>query len=84
MEPFEQVFNATLQDTLEQVLANLSHREKQIIKLRFGLTGDGPRTLQETGKVLGITRERVRQIQEKAMQKLRNHKSVQQLRDIFD
>ena len=84
MEPFEQVFNATLQDTLEQVLTNLSHREKQIIKLRFGLTGDGPRTLQETGKVLGITRERVRQIQEKAMQKLRNHKSVQQLRDIFD
>ena len=84
MEPFEQVFNATLQDTLEQVLTNLSHREKQIIKLRFGLTGDGPRTLQETGKVLGIARERVRQIQEKAMQKLRNHKSVQQLRDIFD
>jgi RNA polymerase primary sigma factor len=84
MEPFEQVFNATLQDTLEQVLANLSRREKQIIKLRFGLTGDGPRTLQETGKVLGITRERVRQIQEKAMQKLRNHKSVQRLRDICD
>lgn len=84
IEPFEQVFHVTLQDTLEQVLTNLSNREKQIIRLRFGLTGDGPRTLQETGKILGITRERVRQIQEKAMQKLRNHKSVQQLRDIFD
>lgn len=82
-EPFELVFNMTLQDTLESVLSNLSEREMRIIKLRFGLAGDGPCTLQETGKILGITRERVRQIQEKAIQKLRNLKLIQDLKDIL-
>jgi RNA polymerase primary sigma factor len=71
-EPFEIVFTATLQDTLETVLLNLTDREKKIIELRYGLTGEGPLTLEETGKILGITRERVRQIQEKAVTKLRN------------
>jgi RNA polymerase primary sigma factor len=71
-EPFEVVFTATLQDTLENVLKNLTDREKKIIELRYGLTGEGPLTLEETGKILGITRERVRQIQEKAVAKLRN------------
>jgi RNA polymerase primary sigma factor len=71
-EPFEVVFTATLQDTLETVLLNLTDREKKIIELRYGLTGEGPLTLEETGKILGITRERVRQIQEKAVTKLRN------------
>jgi RNA polymerase primary sigma factor len=76
VEPFEEVFSMTLQDTLGDVLKNLSQREITIIKLRFGLNGEGPRTLEETGKLLGITRERVRQIQEKAIQKL---KELQQL-----
>jgi RNA polymerase primary sigma factor len=75
-EPFEEVFSMTLQDTLADVLKNLSQREITIIKLRYGLNGEGPRTLEETGKLLGITRERVRQIQEKAIQKL---KELQQL-----
>jgi len=70
-EPFEEVFSMTLQDTLGDVLKNLSQREITIIQLRFGLNGEGPRTLEETGKLLGITRERVRQIQEKAIQKLK-------------
>lgn len=70
-EPFEEVFSMTLQDTLGDVLKNLSEREITIIKLRYGLNGEGPRTLEETGKFLGITRERVRQIQEKAIQKLK-------------
>ena len=82
-EPFEYVFNSALQDTFSEVLEDLSNREKDVIKLRFGLEGDGARTLHETGKILGITRERVRQIQEKAIQKLRNHKSVLDLKDIF-
>lgn len=81
--PFEQVYNSSLQETFLRVLEELSLREKQVIKLRFGLEGDGARTLHETGKVLGITRERVRQIQEKAIQKLRNHKSVIDLRELF-
>lgn len=71
-EPFEAVFHVTLQETLNQVLKQLSEREKRIIELRFGLGGEGPFTLEETGKHLGITRERVRQIQDKAMKKLRN------------
>jgi RNA polymerase primary sigma factor len=71
VEPFEEVFSMTLQDTLAGVLKNLSQREITIIQLRFGLNGEGPRTLEETGKLLGITRERVRQIQEKAIQKLK-------------
>ena len=70
-EPFEEVFSATLQETIRNVLTNLSTREMKIIQLRFGLGGEGPRTLEETGKLLGITRERVRQIQEKALGKLK-------------
>ncbi|MDR1932249.1 MAG: sigma-70 family RNA polymerase sigma factor [Spirochaetales bacterium] len=76
-EPFEEVFQMTLQSTLEKVLRQLSDREKKIIQLRFGLDGEGPFTLEETGKMLGITRERVRQIQEKAMSKLRTITRIQ-------
>jgi RNA polymerase primary sigma factor len=70
-DPFEQAFVLALQDTLQQVLHRLKRREARIIRLRFGLNGEGPYSLEETGRLLGITRERVRQIQEKAMAKLR-------------
>jgi len=83
VEPFEEVFSMTLQDTLGNVLKNLSQREITIIKLRFGLNGEGPRTLEETGKLLGITRERVRQIQEKAIQKLKELKELSEYRGSF-
>jgi RNA polymerase primary sigma factor len=82
-EPFELVFSMTLQETLGQVLSNLSEREVKIIQLRFGLTGEGPLTLEETGKLLGITRERVRQIQEKAIFKLRNLKLLNEYNEYF-
>jgi RNA polymerase primary sigma factor len=81
VEPFEEVFSMTLQDTLGDVLKNLSEREITIIKLRYGLNGEGPRTLEETGKLLGITRERVRQIQEKAIQKLRDLQELSEYKD---
>jgi RNA polymerase primary sigma factor len=74
--PFETAFQLALQDTLMKVLENLSEREMRIIQLRFGLAGEGPYTLEETGKFLGITRERVRQIQEKALEKLRDYSSI--------
>lgn len=77
IEPFELVFTATLQETMEDVLSQLSEREMKIIKLRFGLTSHGPLTLEETGRMLGITRERVRQIQSKAIHKLRGHKILE-------
>lgn len=78
-EPFELVFTATLQETMETVLSQLSEREMKIIKLRFGLTDKGPLTLEETGKLLGITRERVRQIQGKALSKLREKEILEAL-----
>ena len=80
-EPFETVFNLTLQDTLQRVLLKLSKREMRIIKLRFGLDCEGPHSLEETGRLLGITRERVRQIQEKAISKLKNYEQLLELRD---
>jgi RNA polymerase primary sigma factor len=70
----------TLQETMEDILSQLSEREMKIIQLRFGLTGEGPLTLEETGKLLGITRERVRQIQEKATWKLRNLRELNELK----
>ena len=80
-EPFEMVFSMTLQETMNDILSQLSEREMKIIQLRFGLAGEGPLTLEETGKLLGITRERVRQIQEKATFKLRNYQELCELKN---
>jgi RNA polymerase primary sigma factor len=80
-EPFELVFSMTLQETMGNILSQLSEREMRIIQLRFGLAGEGPLTLEETGKLLGITRERVRQIQEKATFKLRSLKQLHELKE---
>jgi RNA polymerase primary sigma factor len=78
-KPFEHAFSLALQDTLAMVLDKLSEREMRIIKLRFGLDGEGPFTLEETGKILGITRERVRQIQERAIVKLKQLRVTSEL-----
>ncbi len=82
VEPFEEVFCMTMQDTLDTVLQSLNQREITIITLRFGLNGEGPLTLEETGKLLGITRERVRQIQEKAIQKLKDLRRLDEYHEI--
>ncbi|MCL2472855.1 MAG: RNA polymerase sigma factor RpoD/SigA, partial [Treponema sp.] len=68
------------QETINDILSGLSEREIKIIQLRFGLTGEGPLTLEETGKLLGITRERVRQIQEKATFKLKGLRELIELK----
>jgi RNA polymerase primary sigma factor len=73
-----------LRDQLRSVLATLSEREAGIIGLRFGLTGARPRTLDEVGVVYGVTRERIRQIESKAMYKLRQPARAQLLRDYLD
>lgn len=83
VEPFEEVFSMTLQDTLGNVLKNLNQREITIITLRYGLNGEGPLTLEETGKLLGITRERVRQIQEKAIQKLKDLQQLSEYQEVM-
>jgi len=80
-QPFETAFHVALHETIENVLHQLTEREMKIIQLRYGLMGEGPCTLQETGSLLGITRERVRQIQEKAIAKLRNLNEIADLHD---
>ena len=83
-KPFESAFAIALQDTLAMVLDKLSEREMRIIKLRFGLDGEGPFTLEETGKILGITRERVRQIQERALVKLKALRASSELETFIE
>jgi RNA polymerase primary sigma factor len=60
-----------LREHLNAVLATLSPREAGVVRLRFGLTGGQPRTLDQIGKIYGVTRERIRQIESKTMVKLR-------------
>lgn len=76
MDPYSEAFGTTMKEILDCVLKGLSERETTILKLRYGLSGESIHTLEETGKVLGITRERVRQIQERALEKLRANKAL--------
>lgn len=82
-EPFEETFQNSLKDILMKTLSELSNREQRVIELRFGLSGESPLTLEEIGKRLGITRERVRQIQNKAILRLRDLAPIQELRENF-
>ena len=77
------VFRMSLQETLSQILQKLTDRERRIIQLRYGLAGEGPYTLEETGRLLGITRERVRQIQERALSKMRNFRAINELCEMY-
>jgi RNA polymerase primary sigma factor len=69
---------------IEEVLYTLSNREKEVIKLRFGLTDGYQRTLEEVGSQFNVTRERVRQIEAKALKKLRHPVRSQELRGFVD
>ena len=73
-----------LRNQLQSVLATLSDREAGIVRLRFGLTDGQPRTLEEVSRVYGITRERIRQIENKTMAKLRHPSRAESLRDYLD
>ena len=69
--PFEQLSDKSLQMDVSQMISDLDSREAEIIRLRFGLEGDTPLTLEEVGEMFGITRERVRQLQNMALSKMR-------------
>jgi RNA polymerase primary sigma factor len=70
--PDEQTFEKALTESIEEALATLKERESRILRLYFGLDGREPMTLEEIGALLGITRERVRQVKEKALSRLRH------------
>jgi RNA polymerase primary sigma factor len=72
MTPDEITFEKALTESIEEALAALKERESRILRLYFGLDGAEPMTLEEIGALLGITRERVRQIKEKALSRLRH------------
>ncbi|HEX5383767.1 MAG TPA: RNA polymerase sigma factor [Propionibacteriaceae bacterium] len=82
--PADAVSFTLLQEQLHDVLDTLSEREAGVVSMRFGLTDGQPKTLDEIGKVYGVTRERIRQIESKTMSKLRHPSRSQVLRDYLD
>ena len=82
--PSDSAMHGILKEKIDGVLKTLTYREREIIKLRYGL-GDGySYTLEETGRIFKITRERIRQIESKALGKLKNHARSQHLRGFID
>ncbi len=84
IQPGEAVSFTLLQEQLHSVLDTLSEREAGVVSMRFGLTDGQPKTLDEIGKVYGVTRERIRQIESKTMSKLRHPSRSEVLRDYLD
>jgi len=81
LSPEEFATNEMLKDEISQVLETLTEREEKVIRLRFGLEDGKPRTLEEVGQMFGVTRERIRQIEAKALRKLRHPSRSRKLRD---
>ena len=79
--PEEFATNEMLKDEISEVLLTLTEREEKVIRLRFGLEDGKPRTLEEVGQMFGVTRERIRQIEAKALRKLRHPSRSRKLRD---
>ncbi|WP_455034608.1 RNA polymerase sigma factor RpoD [Lachnoanaerobaculum gingivalis] len=82
--PVNFAMDVLLHDQLIEVIKSLTEREQKVILLRFGLEDGKPRTLEEVGKVFGITRERIRQIEAKALRKLRNPSRTKRLKDFLE
>jgi len=82
--PVSQAAKQLLKDHLDEVLATLSDREARVLKLRFGLEGAKQMTLEEVGKVFGVTRERIRQIEAKALRKLKHPSRRKKLQDYLE
>lgn len=82
--PVNFAMDVLLHDQLMEVIKSLTEREQKVIILRFGLEDGKPRTLEEVGKVFGITRERIRQIEAKSLRKLRNPSRSKRLKDFLE
>ncbi len=82
-QPSEEASYTLLREQLEEVLATLTPREEQVVRMRFGLLDGKPHTLEEVGKEFDVTRERIRQIESKALRKLRHPSRSKKLRDFL-
>ncbi|WP_346011030.1 RNA polymerase sigma factor [Streptomyces sp. SID5606] len=82
--PVESAAFLLLRQHLEAVLSTLGERERKVVQLRYGLDDGRPRTLEEIGRIFGVTRERIRQIESKTLNKLRDHAYADQLRGYLD
>jgi RNA polymerase primary sigma factor len=82
--PVESAAFMLLRQHLEAVLSTLGERERKVVQLRYGLVDGRPRTLEEIGRLFGVTRERIRQIESKTLNKLRDHAFADQLRGYLD
>ncbi|MFG2374645.1 RNA polymerase sigma factor [Streptomyces sp. NPDC048504] len=82
--PVESAAFILLRQHLEAVLSTLGERERKVVQLRYGLADGRPRTLEEIGRIFGVTRERIRQIESKTLNKLRDHAFADQLRGYLD
>jgi RNA polymerase primary sigma factor len=81
--PMDSAFQAMLKSQIKRVLSSLTEREAKVLKYRFGLEDGCPHTLEEVGKIFGVTRERIRQIEAKALRKLRHPSRSKQLREYY-
>lgn len=79
LSPDQLANHALLKDQIKEILADLTERERKILSMRFGLEDNIPHTLEEVGKVFGVTRERIRQIEAKALDKIRSHDKSKKL-----
>ena len=82
-QPSEEASYTLLREQLEEVLSTLTPREEQVLRMRFGLTDGKPHTLEEVGKEFDVTRERIRQIESKALRKLRHPSRSKRLKDFL-
>jgi RNA polymerase primary sigma factor len=84
ISPAEAASNLILREQIEEVLGKLTPREREVLKMRFGLDDGYPRTLEEVGRFFKVTRERIRQIEAKALKKLRHPSKSRKLREFLD
>ena len=82
--PTDAVVQSMLKEQLLAVIDTLTPREQKVIRLRYGIDDAHPRTLEEVGKEFNVTRERIRQIESKALKKLRNPNRSKKLKDFMD
>jgi len=84
VSPYEATSKQLMHENLDEALSGLTERESKVLQMRFGLNGSKPLTLEEVGKNFGVTRERIRQIESKALRKLRHPSRKKKLQDFLD